>query len=200
MRNSVRLGTLAVALLSLSACTSDRSAVPTAAPLAATNGASADLLSAATGTVSNTLTLVTGLQRSKALSSPVAVSATIGSNGGTLAIPGAGVTVVVPKGALSGNVSITMTARAGSLVAYDFAPHGITFAKPLEFTQSLAGTNASLLTANLLSLGYYSDTSLLGTSTGLVSELIGGSVNLLNWTFKSSIRHFSGYMIACRDE
>ena len=66
-------------------------------------------------------------------------------------------TVTVPRGALAQTTTITMTARAGTVVAYDFAPHGITFAKPLVFQQQLRGTNASLLTAPLLQLGYYSD-------------------------------------------
>ena len=88
-----------------------------------------------------------------------------------------------------------MTARKGSLVAYDFAPHGIVFAKPLVFTQKLQGTNASLLTAPLLQLGYYSDPGLLTAVGGVVSELLGGTVNLLSWTYTGNIKHFSGYMV-----
>jgi hypothetical protein len=31
----------------------------------------------------------------------------------------------------------------------------------------------------------------------LVSELIGGTLNLLSWTFTANIQHFSGYMVSC---
>src|SRR5205085_22044 len=79
--------------------------------------------------------------------------------------------------------AITMTARAGYLVAYDFAPHGIIFARPLVFTQRLSGTNATLLSAPFLKLAYYQDPSLLGELTATVSEVISGVSNLLTWTF-----------------
>jgi hypothetical protein len=145
----------------------------------------------------NQLLFMPGLQRTSPLAADITVSQTIGSTGGTLSIPAAGVTVVVPYGALSAPTLITMTARKGSLVAYDFAPHGITFAKPLVFTQKLQGTTASLLNSSFLQLGYYSDPSLLTAVGGLVSELLGGNVNLLTWTYTGTIKHFSGYMMGC---
>ncbi|PYP79492.1 MAG: hypothetical protein DMD35_07965 [Gemmatimonadetes bacterium] len=52
----------------------------------------------------------------------------MGPDGGTLAIVEAGVNVTLPRGALTSTTTITMTARAGSLVAYDFAPHGVVLA------------------------------------------------------------------------
>ena len=191
-----RFGAMAVVGLALfAACSSEPTSGPTS-PLAAPAGApSADLLGGTTQAVTQTLTAVTGVQRNTPLASSITVTKTIGSLGGTLSIPLAGVTVTVPAGALSSATVITMTARAGSLLAYDFAPHGITFAKPLVFTQSLAGTNASLVTAP--QLGYYSDPSLLNSTGGMVSELISGTVNLVTRTFTSSIQHFSGYMMAC---
>ena len=192
-----RLGALAVNLVLVAACSGDPTSAPSS-PLAAPAGApSADLLGGLTQTVAKTLTLVEGVQRSSPLASSITVTQTIGSSGGMLSIPLAGVTVTVPNGALSSPTVITMTARAGSLLAYDFAPHGISFAKPLVFTQSLAGTNASVLNAKLLELGYYSDPSLLNGTGALVSELISGTVDLVSWTFTSNIKHFSGYVIAC---
>lgn len=140
---------------------------------------------------------VNGLQRTSPLAVPITVTKEIGVEGGTLSIPQAGVTVTVPRGALARTTTITMTARAGSLVAYDFAPHGVVFAKPLVFSQQLRGTNATLLGAPLLGLGYYEDPSLLGKTGGLVSELLRGTVNTLSWTFTSSIPHFSGYIVTC---
>ena len=169
-----RLAALTLGAFALASCGTDQ---PTAVPrpeASAPGAPSASLLGALTS-----LLTVDGLQRT------------------TLAIPEAGVTVVVPRGALAQTTTITMTARAGSLVAYDFAPHGITFAKPLVFSQQLRGTNASLLTAPLLQLGYYSDPSLLTKTGGLVSQLLGGTLNTLTWTFTAPIPHFSGYIVTC---
>jgi hypothetical protein len=199
-----RIGVMALGLALISACSGEPTSAPVA-PIAAPTAANGDLLGAVTGTVTGLvkglLTPVLGVQRSKPLAAPITVSQTIGSAGGTISIPAAGVTVTVPVGALTAPTVITMTARAGSLLAYDFAPHGITFRKPLVFTQKLSGTNASLLSVPFLKLGYYSDPSLLGALGGLVSELLGGSVNLTSWTFTSTIPHFSGYMLSCgRDD
>jgi hypothetical protein len=193
-RSVRRLGLVAVALAFATACSPERAAAPSSvqAPAAAASG---DLL----GTLTNTLGLTskTGLQRSTPLPAPITVQQTIGVEGGTLSIPAAGVTVTVPSGALSVPTVITMTARAGSLVAYDFEPHGTTFARPLVFTQRLNGTKVGVLQAPLLRLGYYSDPSLLGQTTALVSDLVGGLVNVLTWTFTAPIKHFSGYVVLC---
>ena len=187
-----RLAAIALGVLALVSCSTDG---PTALPhlqQSPPQETSQDLLGGVTSLLG-----VNGLQRTKALAVPITVSKLIGPDGGTLTIPEAGVTVTVPRGALAASTKITMTARAGTLVAYDFAPHGITFAKPLVFSQKLSGTNATLLSAPLLRLGYYADESLLTNTGGLVSELFGGVVNTLSWTFTSSIPHFSGYMVSC---
>jgi ZU5 domain len=197
MRASLRRISLVAASLALfSACSSEPTSAPQAripAPAAPNADLLGGLLGGAVNLVQNLV--LPGLLRTSPLAADITVSQTIGAAGGTLSIPAAGVTVVVPAGALSSNTLITMTARKGSLVAYDFAPHGITFAKPLVFTQSLTGTNATLLSVPFLKLGYYSDPSLLTAVGGLVSELLGGTTSLLSWTFTANIKHFSGYMI-----
>jgi hypothetical protein len=192
MKTSLRrLTAIALGALALVSCGTD---LPTALPQlqqSPPQEASSDLLGL------SSLLGMNGLQRTRALAAPITVSKAIGPAGGTLAIPEAGVTVTVPRGALAATTNITMTARAGTLVAYDFAPHGITFAKPLVFSQKLSGTNATLLTAPFLRLGYYEDANLLTKTGGLVTQLLGGAVNTLSWTFTSSIPHFSGYMVSC---
>jgi hypothetical protein len=188
-----RLAALALGVVTLASCAGD---APTSAPRLQSSGPATSLTGTLLGLTSSLLA-VDGLQRTTPLAASITVSKAIGSAGGTLSIPAAGVTVVVPRGALAKTTTITMTARAGSLVAYDFAPHGITFAKPLQFKQQLKGTNASLLSAPLLGLGYYSDGGLLTQTGGLVSELLGGTVDLLSWSFRSSIPHFSGYIVTC---
>lgn len=189
-RHLRHLAALALSAVALASCANDQSTAPLRVEVSPPESPSNDLL----GTLTSLLS-VKGLQRTTALSAPITVSKSIGTDGGTLAIPAAGVTVVIPKGALTKTTTITMTARAGTLVAYDFAPHGIVFAKPLVFKQSLKGTNASLLTAPFLRLGYYADESLLTTTGAIVTELLGGVVDTLSWTFTSSISHFSGYIM-----
>ena len=186
-----RLAALALGALAVASCGGEHPTLPQLQQ-SAPEAPAADLLGGLTSLVG-----MNGLQRSTPLAAPITVSKVMGAEGGTLAIPEAGVTVTVPQGALAATTTITMTARAGTLVAYDFAPHGITFAKPLVFSQSLRGTNATLLNAPLLQLGYYADASLLGRTGGLVSELLGGTVNTLTWTFTSTIPHFSGYIVTC---
>ena len=190
-----RTSILLLGLVAVASCSESRPTEPVV-PIAPTAAASPDLLGGVVGTVTN-LIVVPAVQRTTPIAESITVSKAIGSAGGTLSIPAAGVTVVVPKGALASSTVITMTARAGYLVAYDFAPHGITFAKPLSFTQSLSGTNLTLLQAPFLKLGYYTDPSLLGKTVATVSELLGGTVNSLSWSFSSKINHFSGYILTC---
>jgi hypothetical protein len=196
MFTTLRRAGIALGLVLASACSTEQATAPATAPAIQPAAQSADLLGGV-GTLLGDLHLVTGLKRTTPLAAPITVSRTIDSRGGVLSIPQAGVTVVVPYGALTRATTITMTARAGYLVAYDFAPHGITFARPLVFTQRLSGTNASLLSAPFLKLAYYQDPSLLGELTATVSELIGGVSNLLTWTFSAPIKHFSGYLVTC---
>ena len=186
-----RLAALALGALALASCGGEHPTLPQLQQ-SAPEAPAADLLGGVTSLVG-----MNGLQRTTSLAVPITVSKAIGADGGTLAIPEAGVTVTVPRGALAATTTITMTARAGTLVAYDFAPHGVTFAKPLVFSQQLRGTNATLLSAPLLRLGYYEDANLLTRTGGLVSELLGGAVNTLTWTFTSTIPHFSGYIVTC---
>jgi hypothetical protein len=195
-----RIGALALAL-TLAACSADQVAAPTQMK-AAPSGPDASLLGGLLGTVTGVLNLTTNeaVERTKPLAAPITVTKEIGYYGGTLSIPEAGVTVTVPRGALMRTTTITMTARAGSLLAYDFSPTGTTFYKPLLFNQSLRGTDVTLLQVPLLRLGYYSDPGLLGELTATVSDLLGGVVNLLDWSFNAPIRHFSGYVVICGRE
>jgi len=190
-----RLAALVLGALTLASCGGEHPTLPRLQQ-SPPEAPSSDLLGGLTSGLTSLLG-VNGLQRTTPLAAPITVTKAIGAEGGTLAIPQAGVTVTVPRGALATTTTITMTARAGSLVAYDFAPHGVVFAKPLVFSQQLRGTNATLISAPLLGLGYYEDPSLLGKTGGLVSQLLGGTVNTLSWTFTSTIPHFSGYIVTC---
>lgn len=129
--------------------------------------------------------------------------ATIGISGGTLTLPGAGLTIVVPPGAVSQPTQFSISARNGKLVSYDFQPHGTRFAVPLRVTQSLSGLNG-LTNAVLgsLQLAYFADGGQVDEAAGTVlpTETLNASVNLLAGTATFNLRHFSGYIFVSGDQ
>jgi|SRR5687768_8426480 len=142
---------------------------------------------------------VRGVTRAVPLAKDISVSAVIGPKGGTISIPEAGLTLVVPANAVQANTAFKATAIAGTLVAYEFEPHGTTFAVPLRFTQDLRKTSlVGVLTAPLMDGAYFTDRSKLNDASGLafVSELRPVVVNLLKSQASFPIDHFSGYLIS----
>jgi len=136
---------------------------------------------------------VVPLLRTAPLATSQTVSAQIGTLGGRLSLPGAGLTVVIPPLALVTPVTITITAPAGSDVAYEFSPHGLSFVAPIVATQDLSVTQAragGLIDPLSLFVGYYPDSSSITT----VTELLNLQVNLSAQTSTALLRHFSGYM------
>ena len=142
---------------------------------------------------------VRGVTRAQPLDRDISVSAVIGKKGGTISIPDAGLTLVVPAGAVSENTSFKATALAGKLVAYEFEPHGTTFAVPLRFTQDLRKTSLlGALTAPLMDGAYFTDRTMLNDAAGVafVTELRPVVTNLLKSQASFPINHFSGYLIS----
>ena len=135
---------------------------------------------------------VTPLQRTTPLASPVSASAYIGPLGGIINLPAAGLSVVVPALALPSKQLITVTALAGSDVAYEFAPHGLKFPVPLVATQALGSTQvgAGLVDARALFAGYFAD----ATQDNVISEVL--SVGISAGAAVFPIWHFSGYIVA----
>ena len=123
--------TVAVLVAGLAAC-GDRAAV--FSPPRQTGG------SALRSTTAYRLPL---LRRLTPLSRDYATSATIGVLGGIMVIPQAGLTVVIPPGAVTTPTKITITAFDGSLVDYSFAPHGLRFGLPISVVQLISMTNAA---------------------------------------------------------
>lgn len=163
------------------------------APTPSSSAANRLLLSAP-----ETVTVVT---RDTPLASAVTASATIGAFGGSITVPGTGLKVVVPPFAVTSPTTITVTALAGSQVAYEFEPHGKQFLVPLLVTQNLVGTSAysgGLITNHTLFGGYFASTSDLNPSagTGIVSEILGVALNLTAKTATFPVFHFSGYLVA----
>ncbi len=189
MRRRILLLSSAVIAVVAAACVSSDSPVsPPSAPVQPA-APSANLLGLGGSSV------VTPLLRTTPLSQSLSASANVGPLGGTLSIPGAGILVVVPPLALSSRQTITVTAVAGSNVAYEFAPHGIRFNLPLVVTQDLSGTQArknGLVSPLSLFAGYYPDS----THMTSITETLNVNLNLLNQVATFTVWHFSGYILA----
>jgi hypothetical protein len=138
--------------------------------------------------------------RNAPLADELSNSTTVGIFGGSLSLPGTGLRIVVPPFAVTSPTRITVTAVAGSQVAYEFEPHGIHFLAPLVVTQDLAGTSAynnGLLQRGIVA-GYFANVTDLNPDAGtaLVSELLSTSLSLLNHNATFAVFHFSGYLVA----
>ena len=144
------------------------------------------------------------LKRLTPLDSDISVSALIGPEGGSIKINAAGGKIDIPAGALSAPTTITMTALAGPNVAYEFQPHGLTFAQPVKIQQDLRTTWASVY-PQLLGMahgGYYDrtlDSTFIdpGKLFAVVKEHELGYLESNATQLKFYIGHFSGYLVTC---
>lgn len=144
------------------------------------------------------------LKRLVPLSGDLSVTAVIGAQGGSIKIDAAGGKIEIPAGALAAATTITMTAKAGADVAYEFHPHGLVFSAPVKVQQDLRYTAAST-DATLLRMahgGYYDgarDASYLDAAKSLVllKEHQLGYVESNATQLKFYIGHFSGYVVTC---
>jgi hypothetical protein len=140
------------------------------------------------------------LQRLVPLPSGISATKVIGSGGGTLSLPAAGLTVTVPAGAVSYPTVFTVTALAGRPIAYEFGPHGAKFAKPLTFSQDLRVTGLSerLLSYLHLKGGYFGARSNLINNLlrAVVGELLPATTDVDDMVVRFDVSHFSGYLVA----
>jgi hypothetical protein len=206
------VATAALLLSALSVGCSDRiPSAPQAAspvPTQQSNSLLGGLLGGVIGTVSKLLNIVVTLvERPVALSQDVVWSFDAGPGGAISANRAARLSIAIPPGALSQNVRITVTVKAGKVYNYQFAPEGLQFALPVVVTQDVSDNSlvgsllGGLLGSSKSAKGaYYSAPTLQydpRTGTATVNELeptvTGGG--LLSF----QIRHFSGYTIAMCD-
>ena len=143
------------------------------------------------------------LRRAAPLPHDVTVSAVVDRKGGTISLPDAGLTVVVPANAVVKPLTITVTALSGPFASYEFGPHGTTFRQPLRVRQELAslGLHSGDLSAGPMpALAYYSDASRLDQINGVVdaAELWPGTLELGVDDARLSflVVHFSGYTVS----
>jgi hypothetical protein len=189
----------AIAALSVAgSCGSDTAVAPSAVQ----RYADIDLVQTP-GSVVAAVDTVATLGRSIALLQDASTSEVVGPEGDTLEIPASGGRLIIPPGALTTRLRITMTAKAGWNVAYEFAPHGITFAVPVIVEQSLSNVRAGIVSAGTLQAGYYPDdlnAVLVDTRQSLARVTELRQVLLDRPTdprvARFSISHFSGYIMS----
>jgi hypothetical protein len=138
------------------------------------------------------------LERNEPLPQAVVASKLIGSDGGVIELPEAGLTLRFPRGALSAATRISVSASAGSLVAYTFEPHGTRFARVVTAEQSLAGTAAEGATASVSGRGYFSSAEAINwdSNQAVVTELSLVDGDPSRDVVRFYLNHFSGYLVA----
>ena len=144
-----------------------------------------------------TTTTVNALLWTKAVAQTT-VSKVIGPAGGSLSIPN-GIKVTVPPGAVASNLTFSVTRLPGTIVAYDFQPHGTVFAAPLLIEQPTLGTNLFKLDpASSIQGAYFLSTSMLDQTNGTaaVSEFEPTFVSADKAWVRFTVKHFSGYLVS----
>jgi hypothetical protein len=131
---------------------------------------------------------------------------------GSFELPGTGLRIDVPAGAVETPITITASAIPGAIIAYQFQPHGLVFKRPLQARQDLRvlapsilaqlqNVVSSILSGNLatsqLEIAYYANPSALDAgSTVSVQEFLASNLDFGSGRVEFSIEHFSGYMVA----
>jgi len=199
---------LASAAVAVGTGCSDDSRSLTAPTRAGETAPANSLLGGLLGTLS--ALLVSPIERTTPLAQDVSWSFTVGPAGALSSNSQVGLSIVVPPYALTSTRTITVTALAGTAVAYKFDPHGLTFNRNVALTQDLRGTTGAGLLSGLTNLlgGLLSTSSIQAayfatdrpeyTREGLVkvSEILPALTSLLTQSVTFGIKHFSGYILA----
>ena len=209
----VRSSTLVLATFVAISCSDYSPTAPPLAPAQAQDGLISGLLGVVTGLLGSVLRVIgfvtdpNGIDVHAVKWAPShynvvrTVSGTIGSDGGTLAIPGSDFTITFPRGALSTPTWIKITSDGNGYVSYDMQPHGLTFARPVTVTQRLKNTSVYGTPTALNAFGAYFPKDLLdlsGTIKALEIETTtifsgsNGQAEVETWL----LNHFSRYMLS----
>lgn len=111
---------------------------------------------------------------------------TVGPNGGTINVGGH--RLVIPRNALTRNVTITAEAPADYVASVKFQPEGLQFAKPARLT--LDYSDCPLARLDLFKHIAYT-TDLLS-----ILDLLNGTDNILTAKISADLDHFSRYAVA----
>lgn len=147
---------------------------------------------------------IVALRSHHPLKGAVTVTKSIGPKGGVIGIKKLGVRIYFPKGAVSKKTKITVKALGGSVVGFEFGPHGLTFAVPVEIRIDV---DSPLLADFDFDFDFNGDDSAF-TLSGLVGiyflgDPVTGVIPLetlpIRWDGDDlvlEILHFSGYAVA----
>jgi hypothetical protein len=138
--------------------------------------------------------LVVPAKRLTPLEEDVSWTFTAGPSGAISRNDALGLTIRIPPGALTTTETVTVTALAGSHVAYRFEPH-------LEFGRSVSLEHdiAVLRPLSLLRLvgGHFEGSSLqISNGFAAVTESVPASISILAGTIRLDVEHFSGWIVA----
>lgn len=139
------------------------------------------------------------LRRSTPLAHDVTVVGVVGPEGGRLDVAEAGVTLVIPAGALTRPTRITMTALAGDATAVEFAPHGLEFDIPARIHVRAEGTGAEgtlWRTPNGTTLDSFLGVYFEGRAGVGAEPLETIPTFVLDGAIVFEVEHFSGYATA----
>lgn len=150
------------------------------------------------GDVSRTVdTTIIALRWREPVQSDISRSAVIGPSGGSISIEELGFRFRVPAGALTQPTNLTVTAVAGSVVAYEFEPHGLQFAERATFSQELSYTDLTGVLGVVMKGAYFeSRDDIFPDGTADVSEIIPTRLDFFPLRVKFPVKHFSGYIVA----
>ena len=184
---------LALAVATLAACTHGDASAD--APLAPPGGAA---LARAHGKPRATWT-ASALTRDVPLAEDVVLRQVVDARGGTLELRALGLRVEVPAGAVLAPMTIQITAVAGEMIAYDFAPEGAVFTRPILVSQSVRGTSWERLKKSQrqdVAAGYFTDRSMLDHASGTarIAEVLATTPAWSGNEIQFPVHHFSGYM------
>ena len=142
-------------------------------------------------------TTITALTWAEPLQSDITRSAVIGPAGGSISISEIGFRFTVPAGALSEPTNLTVTAVGGSVVAYEFEPHGLKFDDRATFSQELRYTGLTGVLGVVMKGAYFeSRADIFPDGTANVTEIIPTRLDFFPLRVKFPVRHFSGYIVA----
>lgn len=142
--------------------------------------------------------LVSGVLRNKPLTARQSASALITPElGGILTLDATGLRVHVPPGAVSSPVTLSVSARLGRTIAYDFEPHGLQFARPVTVHQRLVGTDWVHHILRGIQGAYFADDNQVDMSSGaaVVDEMLNSRLDFFRAQVQFTIHHLSGYMV-----
>ena len=189
----------------VAACSDAPSAPGVAAPVAVPSFAKGGKSESATapdsvwpGEVLATPVTAEGLQRLVPLADTVSATFVVPRAGGVFTVPATGLSILVQPGTVTTDLTLTVKALPGKVVAYEFGPSGTQFPKSLIMVQNLAGTNYDSRVGGTFDVGYFSSLGDIdGTrGTALVKEKLQKYFDPTSATFLFAVNHFSGYMVA----